>query len=353
MDPLSITTGVITLVETGTRLSKTLYDLYTAYRTTDPVLQDLASEVDLITSLFDNLNNSLNRRPQSYSESFQRSTKSLITKCNIIFREIDGMLPSRNEKGDLKKHEKLVWAAFTKDKVDRKKEDLRRVAHMFLFVETVNRCVERPERQSGSLSLGSVSEAKYGGVLQQTSVEVNGVGSPRKGSAPFEATLTLRPTAVTESRMAQPMLSPERTRESRREGFTRLQNMRMSPFFDKELLDDQAERIKPIEIDPRSNRTSTYTDAVPYNEVVEIDLGSDKPPASPPIGSEENGDRTRAEPVTRAEAAKDVSELLSRVGCEACGGIFINEILFSNAFYSGLRNLLSRVHGSPLTLPQP
>ena len=313
MDPLSITTGVVTLVETGTRLSKTLYDLYTSYRAAEPTLQDLASEVDLITSLFDSLNTTLSRKPQTYSKDFQQSTRNLIAKCHTIFEEIEAMIPARNESGDVKRREKLMWAAFTKDKVEKKKEELRRVAHMFLFVETVNRCVERPGRQSISPSANGLQDSNFGGVLSQVPAQLNGDTADGSGAAMFEATLTLKPAVAPESRMTHPMTySAERTRESRRDGFTRLQNMRMSPFFDKNLLGEQEKEPQAVEINPRSARNSSYVDAVPYNDVHAIDLGSFEDHSSPHEPSPpENKDAK--EPMNREEAAKDVSELLCRV----------------------------------------
>lgn len=307
MDPLSITTGIITLVETGTALSTTLWDLTTSYRSASTDVQELASEIDLVTSLFDSLGASMDRAPAQYSADFQRTTRNLIHKCHSIFAEIEGMLPERVLKGSeaskseraARAYEKVLWAAFTKERVLKRRGELRRVQHMFSFVETVQRCVERGE--SGGVAAGKAGgDGSFEGLLQRTDVKaVNGASI---APAMFQATLVLQPAAPPSGRsgLDAGQAGETQTYEATepvlaQDDFRRLQNLRMSPYFSKSLLDDEPA------IEGRTfDLTEDQDQAVNYSENIKV-----KPPSTatnePP-----------AEPLSRLDAARDVDNILSR-----------------------------------------
>ena len=238
-DPFSIATGVVGLIEAGTALSKTIYDLTSSYKASRSDMLELASEIDLITSLFNNLGVSMDRAPDLYSEDFQRMTRNLIIRCRRIFDEIgDNMPGGMRERGvvELKTHEKLAWAAFTKDKVLKKQKDLRSVQHMFTFVETMQRYIEKPDqRPKGQNQTSSITidpNSNFTGTFQQTSENGNPVT--------FQATLTLQPIEQPTPRTYTeeiPIAAPEPV-DSRRDDRVRLENMRMSPYFEKNMLED-------------------------------------------------------------------------------------------------------------------
>ncbi|KAI9665532.1 MAG: hypothetical protein M1831_001674 [Alyxoria varia] len=305
MDPLSLTTSIIALAETGTTLGKLIWDTCDSFRSARADMQDMAEEVDLITSLFAGLGSSMKRAPDLYSEEFRRMAKNLISKCHKLFFEISDMFPADvDEMGQVERqYEKLVWSTFTKDRILKKQTELRQMQHMFSFMETMQRYIERPEQsiQSNAAVNDGESNAAVGGIPQQIPIQLSG---SVPGQGPIQVTLTLQTTPVAERHVESVQPPPYDTNEAKQRDKTRLQNLRMSPYFSKSILDEP--QIETRAAQPMPVATN-YSDVIPIEPEEGQQEGSEGQPEPQPEVSVEQPHA----PPTREQAAADVDDLIA------------------------------------------
>ena len=272
-------------------------------------MQDMAEEVDLVTSLFTGLGSSMKRAPDLYSEEFRRMAKNLIAKCHKLFVEISEMFPSDvDEMGHVvRQYEKLVWSTFTKDRIMKRQTELRQMQHMFSFMETMQRYIERPENNQVGVNTGSgATNLAVGGIPQQIPIQLSG-SVPGQGL--IQVTLTLQSPPVTARYAETAQLPPSDSEKIRERNKVRLQNLRMSPYFSKSLLDEP-------EVESRTARPKPVATAT-YEQVITIDpkTGEETDEAVvdvDPDESDEPDDEPHAPP-TRQQAAADVDDLIAWV----------------------------------------
>lgn len=83
MDPLSVSTSIVTLVNAGSQTAKALKYTYKTYHDAPQEISEIAAEIDLINGLFDNVAVSIERSPETYSEGFLKRATNMIN--NVCF----------------------------------------------------------------------------------------------------------------------------------------------------------------------------------------------------------------------------------------------------------------------------
>lgn len=83
MDPLSITVGIIGVVDAGISLSERLKGRIDDYRNAEREVEELAHEIDLCTTLLDVFGESLDKPENAYPKNVARQTKRLVADVSI------------------------------------------------------------------------------------------------------------------------------------------------------------------------------------------------------------------------------------------------------------------------------
>ncbi len=190
MDPFSITVGALTLAQTGTNLTTLLLDLGKDIRSASAAMAEVASDVQITSTLLTDLAHNLEVNPTGYSEKFLASAKNLCDQCKGVFDDIEGIVGRERgvDRGEWLK--RVEWAVKGKRGVSKKQEKLQKLQFMFLFVSQIEMlgsgASKTPGTSGAELTAGSLE-----GQLIEVPVQLSGSSGGRE-PARYLATLTLK-----------------------------------------------------------------------------------------------------------------------------------------------------------------
>lgn len=202
MDPFSLTVGALALAQTGTTLTTLLLDLGKDVRSASAAMAEVASDVQITSTLLTDLAYNLEVNPTGYSEKFLASAKNLCDQCKGVFDDIQGIVGRDRgvDRGEWLK--RVGWAVKGKRGVGEKQERLRQLQFMFLFVSQIEMlgsgASNAPVTSGAELTAGSLE-----GQLIEVPVRLSGSSEERE-PARYMATLTLKPAPPTKSSRCVP-----------------------------------------------------------------------------------------------------------------------------------------------------
>ena len=113
MDGLSAVAGVATA---GVQLSKSLYDLYSTVRTSRKEIEDVASNVSLLSMVLEELDEVLFNDGLTFRPQLRESARSITLRCASIFEDIRRHIGADQDLKGKKVYEKIAWY-FKKERV--------------------------------------------------------------------------------------------------------------------------------------------------------------------------------------------------------------------------------------------
>ena len=113
MDGLSAVAGVATA---GVQLAKSLYDLYSTVKTSRKEIEDVASNVLLLSMVLEELDEVLFNDELTFRPQLQDSARSITLRCSSIFDDIRRHIGADQDLKGKKVYEKIAWY-FKKERV--------------------------------------------------------------------------------------------------------------------------------------------------------------------------------------------------------------------------------------------
>ena len=189
MDPFSLTVGALTLAQTGTNLTTLLFDLGKDIKSASTAMAEVASDVQLTSTLLTDLAHKLEANPDGYSENFLVSAKNMCDQCRATFDDIEAIVGRERGVEKVDWMTRVAWAMKGKKGVVEKQERLRKLQFMFLFVSQIEMLGGSPK--SPGPSGGEHMAGNLEGHLIEVPVQLSG-SSRGKEPARYMATLTLK-----------------------------------------------------------------------------------------------------------------------------------------------------------------
>ncbi len=193
MDPFSLIVGALALAQTGTTLTTFLFDIAKDIKSASATMAEVASDVQLTSTLLADLGNNLDANPHGYSENFLVSVKNLCDQCKGVFEEIEGTVGRKRGVEKVEWLEMVAWAFRGKKGVKERQGRLRELQFMFLFVSQIEMIGGGSKRPGGIKSGGQeLTAGDLEGQLVEVPVQISGSNAGGREPARYTATLTLR-----------------------------------------------------------------------------------------------------------------------------------------------------------------
>ncbi|KAK4977823.1 hypothetical protein LTR42_002198 [Elasticomyces elasticus] len=263
MDPFSITAGVIGVVDGGLSLSKMLVDRVKDFNKAEEQIMELAHEVDLCSTLLDELRPRLNLPRGAYPKNLVSVAEVLITRMS----ETMDSIRKRVQAFDTSKANAAKYALFDAGTLRGHHGKLKGLQTDFMCLL----CVFPAQSQVTAPAMGISGLAGLGsleGTIQHIPIYSNSRDPSSGGPVTYQATLTLRPAPTQPAGIlsppapappggpAQSAALAQQLQDLKRDKVARkkLANLTSSPFFQ---LGDmfgskKSRRNRPVSPDPRS-----------------------------------------------------------------------------------------------------
>ncbi|KAK3623027.1 hypothetical protein LTR56_021867 [Elasticomyces elasticus] len=271
MDPFSITAGVIGVVDGGLSLSKMLVDRVKDFNKAEEQIMELAHEVDLCSTLLDELRPRLNLPRGAYPKNLVSVAEVLITRMS----ETMDSIRKRVQAFDTSKANAAKYALFDAGTLRGHHGKLKGLQTDFMCLL----CVFPAQSQVTAPAMGISGLAGLGsleGTIQHIPIYSNSRDPSSGGPVTYQATLTLRPAPTQPAGIpsppapapsggpAQSAALAQQLQDLKRDKVARkkLANLTSSPFFQ---LGDifgskKSRRSQPVSPDPRSRHRMRTSD---------------------------------------------------------------------------------------------